>query len=209
MAEPLHQMTRTAGSLKVAVQYDGVSDLQHLGRRHQWAYRLECSDSAGWEPVTGADLYLSPVAPNDAAEAMRTLLSFLTACGESYACAMRNPSAEPENLDPFADWVPEAAYLNSGELESLSLELDGFDDGDEQEPAYRDVLAADEVDPVATRDTPERLESVLGRGTPEEDPELAYALELEANPGTVSSNTEISRARSAQSALPRPGGPDW
>jgi hypothetical protein len=156
-------LSMKAGSLTITVAYDGVVDANDFGQRHQWSYRLVCSASDEWEPVSGADLYLSPVAPNSPQEAMRTLLSFLTACGESYSYAMRNPSVEPEDLDLFPSWVPEAAYLNSGELEMLALELEESGGDGDADPVYREGL--DE------RDEPGA----------EADPELAYAVEFEVD----------------------------
>jgi len=51
-------------------------------------------------------------------------LSFLGACGESYAHAMRNPDSEPENLDLYPREIAEWAYMNSDELAILSMELE-------------------------------------------------------------------------------------
>lgn len=171
------RLTRDAGSLTVTVWYDGVDRTPSFGNRHRWAYQLESSDATNWEPVQGADLYLSPVAPNDPREAMRTLLSFLSASGESYAHAMRNPGSKPENLNLFPGWVAEAAYLNSDELDMLALELEETD-GDEPDPAYRDALASGEVDPVARRDVFDRLEQIR---EPDQDPEREFAKEHEVD----------------------------
>lgn len=174
------RLSRQAGTLTITAWYDGVEETPAFGNRRRWGYRLEDTADPSHEPVTGADLYLSPVAPNDAGEAMRSLLSFLTACGESYEFEMRHPGSEPENLDLFPSWVPEAAYLNSDELAMLALELSEPEGGD-PDPAYRDALADGRIDPVDRRDPNERAEQFLERDL---DPELAYALVHEVDDDT-------------------------
>ncbi|WP_454852169.1 hypothetical protein [Promicromonospora soli] len=129
-------LTRSCGSLTITVRYDGVEDVHQIGRRPRWSYQLDDASDAAREPVHGADLYLSPVAPNDAFEALRLLLSLLTAAGEAYDHAMRSPGSESENLSLFPAWVPEAASLNSDELTMLALELEPPEDEPDPELAY-------------------------------------------------------------------------
>lgn len=172
-------LTRQAGSLRISLWYDGVEDTRLHGTRHRWAYQLEDSTDPSCKPVRGADLYLAATAPNTAQEAMRSLLSFLTACAEAYSYELRHPVSEPENLGLFPDWAPEAAYLNADELTMLTLELDRPDEieaAGEPGPAYVRALVDDMVDPAARRDAYERLGAVT---EPVVDPELAYALEHE------------------------------
>ncbi|MCF4123664.1 hypothetical protein L1785_22130 [Antribacter sp. KLBMP9083] len=180
MNENTTLLTQAAGSLMITLWYDGVEDTRLHGSRHRWAYQLEDSTDPSWEPVRCADLYLSPVAPNTPDEAMRSLLSFLTACGEAYSYEMRHPGSEPENLGLFPDWAPEAAYLNGDELGMLALELDELDapGREEPDPAYRDALAGGEIDSVAHRDASERLGAVPDLVV---DPKLGYALEHEVD----------------------------
>lgn len=55
--------------------------------------------------------------------AFESILSFLSACGESYRYKMSNPKSEPENLDLFPEFMHEWCYSNSDEFIMLECEL--------------------------------------------------------------------------------------
>jgi hypothetical protein len=56
-------------------------------------------------------------------EGLESLLSFLGACGESYAYEMRT-GIEGDNLDLFPQHVAEWCYQNSDELSMVAYELE-------------------------------------------------------------------------------------
>lgn len=87
--------------------------------RERFAYAITLPDFAG--EFHGDDLH-SAVGGCSFRDAAKSLLSFLSACGESYAHEMRTgKKGENYNLFPLA--VAEFAYANSDEIAMASEEM--------------------------------------------------------------------------------------
>lgn len=86
-------------------------------------YRHEIKDSDGHALCQGSDLRSGVGDPVDHVRMLATLLSFLTADGESYAHAMRSGNMPPDGY-LFGETVAEWAYRVSDELTAARMELD-------------------------------------------------------------------------------------
>lgn len=125
-----------SGRLMAAVKVEDASG--HVGTLHLHAgdrdsegrivYHWLVEDAAGAVLGEGHDLRSGVREAIDYRGSMGTLCGFLSACGESYAYKMRNPTSTPENLDLFPEACAEWAYQNFDELSMLGIELEeGFD----------------------------------------------------------------------------------
>lgn len=72
----------------------------------------------GMDDLQASGLSDSPVAM------LAALVSYLSACGESYAAWMRDPRSEPENLTLFPESMREWCYQISDELDMAAIELE-------------------------------------------------------------------------------------
>jgi hypothetical protein len=86
-------------------------------------YRYEIQDAQGSTLARGTDLRSGVGDPVDHARMLATLLSFLTADGESYAHAMSS-GRTPTDGYLFPEAVAEWAYTVSDELTAARLELE-------------------------------------------------------------------------------------
>ena len=101
------------GDTELSIGYSGVS-----GGRTVY---VTCIDSESIE-YEGRDLE-SGVGGGSLQEGMKSFLSFLGACGESYSYRMRTGKVG-ENEDLFPEDVAEWAYMNSDEIIALQCLLE-------------------------------------------------------------------------------------
>lgn len=112
------------GESEISIAYDGWND---EGRRvYRYWLDLKIDDRA--IEFYGDDL-ANGVGGGSLQSGLESLLSFLGACGESYAYAMRHNGklAETDCGNLFPEDVAEWCYLNSNELGMLSIELQESD----------------------------------------------------------------------------------
>jgi hypothetical protein len=109
------------GSNGVTVAMLTIAWQETRSGRH--VYRYEISDTHGRTLCEGSDLRSGVGDPVDHVRMIATLMSFLTADGESYAHAMRSVSTPPDGY-LFGEAVAEWAYTVSDELTAVRLELD-------------------------------------------------------------------------------------
>jgi hypothetical protein len=122
-----YSATRTVGSLELYVRYDGTDHERRGVYRVRVEEILTADQLAEGERArcyTSRDLRTGVDADHTAPEMVATLASFLSAAGEAYAYRMRFPDSEPENLNLFPEWLTEAAYVNSDELDMLTVEAE-------------------------------------------------------------------------------------
>ncbi len=121
--------TLKIGSLLLSVWYAG-DEQSNGGVRRRYGYRIEDLDSTDSEPYRAHDLLSRHGAEIDVMSAMRSLVSFLAAAGESYQYRLGHPGSMPENLLMFPEWLTEAAYRAADQVAFLVLPEDDEDGSD-------------------------------------------------------------------------------
>ena len=117
------------GESELSIAYDKWTD----DGRQQYHYWLDLKIDDRRIEFYGDDL-ASGVGGGSLQQGLESLLSFLAACGESYAYAMRHNNvggmidlSSTENGELFPENVAEWCYLNSDELGMLAIELEESD----------------------------------------------------------------------------------
>jgi hypothetical protein len=101
---------------------DGEISLERAGHdRGRAVYRWHVDIPAG--EFSDADLSSGACRDSGLQAMFLSLLSFLSACGESYASTLRT-GRKGEHLDLFPTPVAEWAYVNDSELAALGLEIE-------------------------------------------------------------------------------------
>ncbi|GAA1854568.1 hypothetical protein [Myceligenerans crystallogenes] len=116
--------TGIAGSLRLTVRYD-ADQCGSGGMRHRYFYEITDWDGLADKTFQGTDLESGVGDPVDAAGALRSLVSFLSAAADGYRSAISHPGTHPETLAMFPARVPESAYMNDDELAALRDHLSG------------------------------------------------------------------------------------
>ncbi len=109
------------GSLLISIWYEGDEVVQGAVRR-RYDYRVADLDAVGVEPFRAQDLLSAVGAEVDVLEAMRSLISFLSAAGEAYEHGLRHPELMTENRFLFPEWLAEAAYREADGMALLDIQ---------------------------------------------------------------------------------------
>jgi hypothetical protein len=119
--EPCMITSRLLPGIKVGGGFISIEYSKRAGDEGRTRYQYHI-DLPNGEEHTGDDLQ-SGCQGGSLQEGLASLLSFLSACGESYGYSLRT-GREGENTDLFPANVAEWAYQNSDELSSLSCDFE-------------------------------------------------------------------------------------
>lgn len=110
------------GKSTISIDY---SDTVSFGGRTRYQYFLDLETDGERFEYSGEDIQ-SGCQGGNLQSGLESLLSFMEACGESYAYAMRKgiELSDSENGELFPADVAEWCYQNSDELSSLACELE-------------------------------------------------------------------------------------
>ena len=122
---PCFISSRLLPAIKVGDATISIGYARKRDRDNRTAYRYYIDLKDGEDGYTCDDIK-SGVGGGNLQEGLHSVLSFLSACAESY----RYAGEDGENSDLFPQFIAEWAMANSDELSMASLELDSSEDNE-------------------------------------------------------------------------------